>query len=192
MEQNHSGKDEAFFSSDETAESDLEAAKEELNEQRQLYQEEELKEMLEKKTEEIEEMNSKYLRLSADFQNYKRRVEKEKNELYSYANEKLILELLPAVDNLERAVRSTAEEGNKDEAVTKGIEMILQQFLDTLKNNGLEEIKALGEDFDPNCHHAVMQEASESGETNKVLEVYQKGYTLNGKVIRPSMVKVSN
>ncbi|AOT68534.1 nucleotide exchange factor GrpE [Geosporobacter ferrireducens] len=192
MEQNYSGKDEKAFTNDETAKSDLEATKEELNEQRQLYQEEDLKELLAKKTEEVEEMNSKYLRISADFQNYKRRVEKEKSELHSYANEKLILELLPAIDNLERAVRSISEEGNKDEAVTKGIEMILQQFLDTMNNNGLEEIKALGEDFDPNRHHAVMQEASGSEETNKVLEVYQKGYALNGKVIRPSMVKVSN
>ena len=192
MKRNYSERDEKSFASDETAESDLDATKEELKEQRQAYQEEELMEQLAKKSEEVEEINSKYLRISADFQNYKRRVEKEKSELYSFANEKLILELLPTVDNMERAVRSISEDGNKDEAVTKGIEMILQQFLDTMGNNGLEEIIALGEDFDPNRHHAVMQESSESEETNKVLEVYQKGYTLNGKVIRPSMVKVSN
>ena len=192
MKRNHSERDEKSFIRDETAESDLDATKEELKEQQQAYQEEELMEQLARKSEEVEELNSKYLRISADFQNYKRRVEKEKSELYSFANEKLILELLPTVDNMERAVKSISEDVNKDEAVTKGIEMILQQFLDTMKNNGLEEIIALGEDFDPNRHHAVMQEASESEETNKVLEVYQKGYTLNGKVIRPSMVKVSN
>lgn len=192
MKRNHSERDEKSFIRDETAESDLDATKEELKEQQQAYQEEELMEQLARKSEEVEELNSKYLRISADFQNYKRRVEKEKSELYSFANEKLILELLPTVDNMERAVKSISEDVNKDEAVTKGIEMILQQFLDTMKNNGLEEIIALGEDFDPNRHHAVMQEASESEETNKVVEVYQKGYTLNGKVIRPSMVKVSN
>ncbi|SHJ46194.1 molecular chaperone GrpE [Geosporobacter subterraneus DSM 17957] len=192
MEQNYSEKNEKDFTKDETAESDLEATREELKEQQQAYQDEELRDLLEKKNEEIEEINNKYLRISADFQNYKRRVEKEKSDIYSFANEKLILELLPAVDNLERAVGVIAEEGNKDAALTKGIEMILQQLLDTMKNNGLEEIKALGQDFDPNLHHAVMQEASDTEEGNKVLEVYQKGYTLNGKVIRPSMVKVSH
>ena len=192
MEQNYSEKNEKDFTKDETAESDLEATREELKEQQQAYQDEELRDLLEKKNEEIEEINNKYLRISADFQNYKRRVEKEKSDIYSFANEKLILELLPAVDNLERAVGVIAEEGNKDAALTKGIEMILQQLLDTMKNNGLEEIKALGQDFDPNLHHAVMQEASDTEEGNKVLEVYQKGYILNGKVIRPSMVKVSH
>lgn len=192
MEQNYSEKNEKDFAKDETAESDLEAAREELKEQQQAYQNEELRDLLEKKNEEIEEINNKYLRISADFQNYKRRVEKEKSDIYSFANEKLILELLPAVDNLERAVGAIAEEGNNDAALTKGIKMILQQLLDTMKNNGLEEIKALGQDFDPNLHHAVMQEASDAEEGNKVLEVYQKGYTLNGKVIRPSMVKVSH
>ncbi|MEW9123007.1 MAG: nucleotide exchange factor GrpE [Thermotaleaceae bacterium] len=192
MEQMSSEKSEKAFGKDETAESNLEAIQEELKEQGQEVQEEEVKLLLAKKDEEVEEANQKYLRLSADFQNYKRRVEKEKNEIYNFANEKLILALLPIIDNLERALDAALEESDERTGVAKGIEMTLQQFIDTLKNNGLEEIKAQGEIFDPNMHHAVMQEASEDYEANTILEVYQKGYSLNGKVIRPSMVKVSN
>lgn len=192
MEQMNSEKSENAFGKDETAESNLEAIQEELKEQGQEAQEEEIKLLLARKDEEVEEANQKYLRLSADFQNYKRRVEKEKNEIYNFANEKLILALLPIIDNLERALDAALEESDERTGVAKGIEMTLQQFIDTLKNNGLEEIKAQGEIFDPNLHHAVMQEASEDYEANTILEVYQKGYSLNGKVIRPSMVKVSN
>lgn len=141
--------------------------------------------------EENEELNNKYLRMAADFQNLKKRTEKEKSDIYNFANEKLILDLLPVVDNLERAVTTYKEEG-KDEAFTEGVEMILQQFLEVFKKNGVEEIEALGKAFDPNLHHAVMQEASEEHEANIIIDIFQKGYVLNGRVIRPSMVKVSN
>ncbi|QXM06205.1 nucleotide exchange factor GrpE [Crassaminicella indica] len=144
---------------------------------------------IKKLQEEKEELNSKYLRMTADFQNYKKRVEKEKSEIYQLANEKLILDLLPIVDNFERAVKSYKDEG-KDESFTQGIEMILQQLLDVFKKNGVEEIEALGKEFDPNFHHAVMQEESDEYESNTVIDVFQKGYILNGKTIRPSMVKV--
>lgn len=135
-----------------------------------------------------EDEDSKYLRLMADFQNYKRRVEKEKSDIYSYANEKLALELLTVIDNFERALDHDGEEGGFKE----GMAMIFKQLYNVLEKSGLSEISALGEDFDPNFHNAVMNEDTDEYESGKVSGVMQKGYTLNGKVIRPSMVRVAS
>ena len=129
----------------------------------------------------------RYLRLMADFQNYKKRVEKEKRDLYSYANEKIMNELLEVLDNFERALDHDTGDGFRE-----GIEMIFKQLSDVLEKDGLAEIPALGEEFDPNVHSAVMTEETEDYESGKVSGVMQKGYTLNGKVIRPTMVKVAN
>ena len=137
---------------------------------------------------EDEALMAKYQRLMADFQNYKRRTEKEKSDIYAYANEKLILGLLEVIDNFERAVLSETA----DEKYAEGMEMIFKQLKGVLEKSGLEEIKALGEGFDPNFHNAVMTEYNDQFESGSVTEVLQKGYTLNGKVIRPSMVKVNN
>ena len=151
------------------------------------------KESGEEKEEEVkeegkeEDSDLRYLRLMADFQNYKKRVEKEKKDLYSYANEKLMNELLVVIDNFERALEHDPDDGFKE-----GIEMIFKQLTDVLEKSGLAEIPALGEEFDPNVHNAVMTEETEDYESGKVSGVMQKGYTLNGKVIRPSMVKVAN
>ena len=129
----------------------------------------------------------RYLRLMADFQNYKKRVEKEKKDLYSYANEKIMTELLAVLDNFERALDHDTGDGFRE-----GIEIIFKQLTDVLEKSGLAEIPALGEEFDPNVHSAVMTEETEDYESGKVSGVMQKGYTLNGKVIRPTMVKVAN
>ncbi|MBQ6370299.1 MAG: nucleotide exchange factor GrpE [Firmicutes bacterium] len=131
--------------------------------------------------------DAKYLRLLAEFQNYKKRTEKEKTDLYSYANEKIMTELLEVLDNFERALEQEAGDGFKE-----GMELIFTQLTNVLTKAGLAEITALGEDFDPNVHNAVMAEETEEYESGKVSGVMQKGYTLNGKVIRPSMVKVAN
>lgn len=136
---------------------------------------------------EDEVLLAKYTRLMADFQNYKRRTEKEKSDIYAYANEKLITGLLEVIDNFERAVLSETA----DEKYAEGMEMIFKQLKRVLEGSGLEEIKALGEGFDPNFHNAVMTEENDNFESGSVTEVLQKGYTLNGKVIRPSMVKVN-
>ena len=124
----------------------------------------------------------------ADFQNYKRRTEKEKGDIYAYANEKIVLELLNVIDNFERAL----EHDSSDESYGEGMNMIFKQFTGVLEKAGLLEIKALGEDFDPNFHNAVMTEDNPDFESGKITEVMQKGYLLNSKVIRPSMVKVNN
>ncbi len=138
-----------------------------------------------------EDGEKKYLRLMADFQNYKRRAEKEKRDLYSYANEKIMGELLEVMDNFERALQQNANAAEDGGAgFVEGMEMIFKQLTSVLEKEGLKEIEALGEDFDPNVHSAVMTEETEEYESGKVSGVMQKGYTLNGKVIRPSMVKV--
>lgn len=140
------------------------------------------------KKEEEESADAKYMRLMADFQNFKRRTEKEKSDIYAYANEKIALGLLEVIDNFERAL----EHECVDKAYAEGMELILKQFIDVLGKSGIEEIKTLGEDFDPNFHNAVMMEDNPEFESGKVTSVLQKGYTLNSKVIRPSMVKVNN
>ena len=139
-------------------------------------------------SEEDEAVNTKYLRLMADFQNFKRRVEKEKSDIYAYANEKLVSQLLDVIDNFERALLH--EEA--DDSYVEGMKMIFKQLTGVLEKAGLEEINALGEDYDPNFHNAVMTEDNDDYDSGKVTEVMQKGYLLNKKVIRPSMVKVNN
>ena len=135
-----------------------------------------------------DEMTGKYVRLMAEFQNYKKRVSKEKDDLRVYANESLVVSLLEVIDNFERAL----EHESTDEGYVTGMQMIFKQIVETLKKSGLEEIEALGADFDPSFHNAVMTGDDPEFDSGKVTMVMQKGYTLNGKVIRASMVKVNN
>ena len=138
--------------------------------------------------EEDEALNMKYLRLMADFQNFKRRTEKEKNDIYAFANEKLVVELLNVIDNFERALAL----GQEGDSFVEGMSLIFKQLQGVLEKSGVKEIEALGQEFDPNFHNAVMMEDTDEFESGKVSCVLQKGYTLNNKVIRPSMVKVAN
>ena len=137
---------------------------------------------------EDEALNTKYLRLMADFQNYKRRTEKEKGDIYAFANEKIVSELLNVIDNFERAL----DAGSDGDSFVEGMNLIFKQLQGVLEKAGVVEIEALGQDFDPNFHHAVLTEDSAEYESGKVTAVLQKGYLLNNKVIRPSMVKVAN
>ena len=134
-----------------------------------------------------EQESERYMRLMAEFQNFKRRAAREKSDIHAYANEKIIGELLPVLDNFERALETR---GDDIEAYSKGMELIFTQLRTALEHAGLEEIPALGEEFDPNIHNAVMTEQSEEHDDGKVSKVLQKGYKLNDKVIRPSMVAV--
>lgn len=133
------------------------------------------------------ELNTRYLRLAADFQNHRKRVEKEKGDIYAYANEKIVVELLDVIDNFERALEHSCE----NESFAEGINMIFKQLNGVLEKSGVEEICAIGEQFDPNFHHAVLTGNSAEYESGKVTQVLQKGYLLNKKVIRPAMVKVA-
>ena len=139
-------------------------------------------------TQEDEDMKTKYLRLAADFQNFKRRTEKEKSDIYAFANEKIVGELLNVIDNFERALAL----GQEGDSFVEGMSLIFKQLQGVLEKAGVKEIEALGLDFDPNFHNAVMMEDTDEFESGKVSCVLQKGYMLNNKVIRPSMVKVAN
>ena len=179
---------------EDAAEEEIREAAEEMPAQEEAAaQQEETDPQTEEPQEEAEEAaaeaadDAKYLRLLAEFQNYKKRVEKEKSDLYSYANEKIMTELLEVLDNFERALQQGAGDGFEE-----GMKLIFSQLTNVLTKEGLAEIAALGEDFDPNVHNAVMTEETDEYESGKVSGVMQKGYTLNGKVIRPSMVKVVN
>jgi len=137
---------------------------------------------------EDEALNVKYLRLMADFQNFKRRTEKEKSDIYAFANEKIVGELLNVIDNFERALAL----GQEGDSFVEGMSLIFKQLQGVLEKAGVKEIEALGQEFDPNFHNAVMMEDTDEFESGKVSCVLQKGYMLNNKVIRPSMVKVAN
>ena len=151
---------------------------------------EKTEEKAEEKTEEkAEDGNEKYVRLKAEFQKYKKRVAKEKNDIREYATEKLVMELLPVLDNFERALAASAEDDPAGYA--KGMELIFTQMVTELQKSGLTEVEAEGQDFDPTKHNAVMTEENEELESGKVSKVLQKGYALNDKVIRPSMVAVT-
>lgn len=151
---------------------------------------EKTEEKSEEKTEEkADDGNEKYVRLMAEFQNYKKRVAKEKNDIREYATEKLVMELLPVLDNFERALAASAEDDPAGYA--KGMKLIFTQMVTELQKSGLAEVEAEGQDFDPTKHNAVMTEENEELESGKVSKVLQKGYALNDKVIRPSMVAVT-
>lgn len=132
----------------------------------------------------------KYLRLMADFQNFRKRQDKEKADIYAFGNEKLVKGMLPVIDNFERALEA-AEGASGAEGFTEGMELILKQLWQVLEQAGVEEVKAEGCEFDPNYHNAVLMEASEEHKSGYVTTVLQKGYMLNGRVLRPSMVKVA-
>jgi molecular chaperone GrpE len=137
---------------------------------------------------EIEEYKISLARLQADFMNYKKRTEKEKQGLIKYGIENFVCELLPILDNFQRAMES---ETKREDEFFKGVKMIENQIVQLLEKNGVEEIPSLNEEFDPNCHHAIVQEEVDGVDENIITGVLQKGYRLNDKVIRPSMVKVS-
>lgn len=142
----------------------------------------------EKMREELAQEKDKYQRLQAEYSNYIRRTNQEKETIGLFANEKIITELIPVIDSMERAVQAC---DNKEDKLFEGINLVHKQLIDTLEKFGLEEIEAEDAEFDPNLHLAVMQESVDGLEANKVIMVLQKGYKLGTKVIRPTMVKVS-
>lgn len=144
---------------------------------------------LEKAEQEAKENYDRFLRKVAEFDNFRKRTNAEKAGMYNNGVRDTVEKLLPVIDNFERAVSMTED---KESSIYKGTEMILKQFVEIMASLGVEEIPALGEPFDPNVHSAVMHIEDESCDENVVVEVFQKGYTLGDKVIRPSMVKVAN
>ena len=133
-------------------------------------------------------LNDKYLRICAEYDNFRRRSQKEKENLYGDIKADIVQKFLPVYDNLERALR----QGTEDEAYRKGVEMIMTQFESTLEKLGITPIECLGEKFDPALHNAVMHVEDEEKGENEIVEVFQKGFKLGDKVIRFAMVKVAN
>ena len=136
---------------------------------------------------EINDLQTKLVRLQADFQNYKKRVEKEKDDLVSIGVVSIANEILPVIDNFERALEHEGESGSFKE----GMELIYEGLKNALKAKGIVELKALGEDFNPDYHQAVSMGHSDEYKENQVIEVLLKGYEYNGKVIRHAMVIVN-
>lgn len=137
---------------------------------------------------EIDKVNEQYQRIQAEYANYRRRTQQEKETIGLFANEKIINDLIPVIDSMERALEACED---KEDSMYKGIDLVYKQLQDTLNKFGVEEIEALDQEFDPNLHLAVMQEIIDGVEANKVVMVLQKGYKLGSKVLRASMVKVS-
>ena len=139
---------------------------------------------------ENKELRDNLLRLAADFDNYRKRLSKEKEEHIKLAAESVVRDILPVRDNFVRAIASAHNHKDFD-AFKQGITMIENQLEDVLKDSGVSEIKAQGVMFDPRYHEIMMEEESDTAAEGVVLEVLQKGYTMSGRVIRPAMVKVS-
>jgi molecular chaperone GrpE len=138
---------------------------------------------------ELKELKDRYLRLYADFENYKKKVARDKEELVKYSNEHLIYELLPSLDHLEIALRHAGQDNQS--ALVEGVERTLREFQRTLEKFGLKPIEAMGKPFDPNFHHAMTQVERDDVAEKTVVEEFRKGYTYRDKVLRASMVAVS-
>lgn len=136
---------------------------------------------------ELAETKDQYQRMLAEYANYKRRTEQEKQQIGAFTKAELLGGLLTSLDNMEKAVAAPAGEEYK-----AGVDLVMRQFMEALHKLGLEEIPASGAPFDPNVHHAVMREDADGVEADTVTEVYQKGYTVGDRVLRPAMVKVAN
>jgi len=157
-------------------------------------QEEEQEDSTEQKIAELEskleEADNRYLRLQADFDNFRRRSRIELEASAKYRAQNIITELLPAIDNFERALKMDVD-NEQAKSLKQGVEMVYRSLLDALKNEGVEAIDAVGKEFDPHLHQAVMQTEDETYGPNIVVEELQKGYMLKDRIIRPAMVKVN-
>jgi molecular chaperone GrpE len=139
---------------------------------------------------ERDQLRDRLLRTTAEFDNYRKRVERDRREMADRAAESLLLDLLPLVDDLERALAADAT-GEGAEAYRRGVEIIHKQMLDLLARRGVKPLEALGADFDPHLHQAVSSEPAEGRRDGEVVEVLRKGYLLNERLLRPAMVKVA-
>lgn len=137
-----------------------------------------------------DENEEKYLRLYAEFENYKRRIQKENEINKTYQAQRVLTDILPAIDNIERALQIEGDD-ETFKSLQKGVQMVHESLINALKDNGLEVIKTEGEAFDPNIHQAVVQDDNPDFESGEITQELQKGYQLKDRVLRPSMVKVN-
>ena len=155
--------------------------------------EEDLRARLEAKEKEAAENYDRYLRAAAELDNYRKRAARDKEDAIKYGNEKLIRDILPILDSLDRALQQASELSarNNFEAFQQGLELIHTQILGCLERHGVAKIAAKGEEFDPERHQALMQVETPEVESNRVIDEYESGYTLHGRLLRPSKVSVS-
>ena len=171
----------------------LEAASEDrlTDDQGKAGSDEELKQALAARIEEAKALQDKYLRLAAEFENFKRLAQRDQREYFRFANESLLKELLPIVDNLERAIKSSKERPGSG-GLIQGVELVLKQFLETLAKFGVRPMNSVGETFDPSRHQAVAHVESQDASGKIVVEEYEKGYLLHDRILRPAMVTVAD
>jgi molecular chaperone GrpE len=153
----------------------------------QPQQEESQPDPLDELRRERDSLQDRLLRTAADFDNYRKRVDRDRRELAEYTAGEVMTELLPIIDNLERALQAAAP----DDPLRKGVELIHRQMLDMLRKRGVKPIEALGADFDPNFHQAVIHEASAEHREGEVMAELQRGYVVGDRLLRPAMVKVA-
>lgn len=151
-----------------------------------------LQEALAAKVEECQALNDKYLRLAAEFENYKRLAQRDQRDQIRFGNEQILKELLPVVDNMERAIKAAKDNGSGGSALVQGVDLTLKQLVGTLAKFGVQPIETVGQPFDPTTHQAVSQIPSEKIPEHHVAEEFQKGYRLHDRILRAAMVGVSS
>ncbi len=149
-----------------------------------------LREALDKKEAECKDLNDKYLRTLAEMENFRKRMVREQSESVKYANEKILCDLLTVIDNIERAVLHSREKKDFD-ALINGLELTMKEFAGVLEKYGVKCIESAGQTFDPARHHAVSTVESDARQDNTVVEEFRKGYLLNDRILRPSLVSVA-
>ena len=147
--------------------------------------------LLEKERTKAKNMEERYLRVNAEFENYKKRMIRESSDRFKYFNLDLIKELLPSLDNIDRAISHAKSDNTDVESMIVGLEMVNKMTHEVFEKFGVTKVKTVGEEFDPNIHQAVGVDDSDSAPDNQVVEECLKGYTLHGRIIRPAMVRVS-
>ena len=150
----------------------------------------ELEKALAAKVDEYKALNDKFLRLAAEFENYKRLSQRDQRDQVRFGNEQILKELLPVVDNLERAIQS-AKENRSQDTLIQGVDLTLKQLMGALTKFGVRPVTSVGQPFDPNCHQAVSRVESMTVPENTIVEEFQKGYLLHDRILRAAMVSVS-
>ncbi len=150
-----------------------------------------LQEALAARVEEHKALNDKYLRLAAEFENYKRLMQRDQRDQIKFGNEQLLKELLPVIDNMERAIKA-ARENDGNSALVEGVDLTLKQLAGVLTKFGVQPVETVGLAFDPSTHQAVAHIPSETVPSNHVVDEFQKGYRLHDRILRASMVSVSS
>ena len=181
--------DQEEVKSDETIVNETEVSNEEI--EQELLEEEQVSET-EQLQQQVADANDNVLRIQAEMQNMRRRAERDVENAHKFALDKFSADLLPVVDNLERALSAINAEDDSQKAIAEGIELTLKSFLDVLVRFKIEAVDPAGQPFDANLHQAVSMVPNPDMEPNTVMDVFQKGYTLNGRLIRPAMVVVSS